>query len=183
MNDSYEEQRTKIEQAKDKVIGSISETMDLYGVTPAAGNLYATMYFKDQMTLDEMREELQMSKPSMSTSVRKLQEIDMVKKTFTRGSRKHTYIAEKNFFRFFKTFYSEMWEREAKVNLESVESAQEDLIEVMKDANSTPDLVAESKRYYDQLEESKTYYHWLYDLAKAIRTGEIFDMIPLDTDR
>lgn len=70
----------KMEEAKDKVIGAIAETMDLYGVTPAAANLYATMYFKDQMTLDEMRTELGMSKPSMSTSVRRLQEIDMVKK-------------------------------------------------------------------------------------------------------
>lgn len=70
----------KIEEAKDKVIGAIAETMDLYGVTPAAANLYATMYFEDQMTLDEMRTELGMSKPSMSTSVRRLQEIDMVKK-------------------------------------------------------------------------------------------------------
>lgn len=180
MSDSSDEQRKKIENAKDKVIGTISETMDLYGVTPAAGNLYATMYFKDQMTLDEMREELQMSKPSMSTSVRKLQEIDMVKKTFTRGSRKHTYVAEKDFFRFFRTFYSSMWEREAKMNMEAVESAQDDLINIIKDADSSPEIVAESKKYYDQLEESKTYYNWLYDLAKSLRSGDIFNFLPKD---
>ncbi|AOM84513.1 choline uptake/conversion transcriptional regulator CudC [Salisediminibacterium beveridgei] len=180
MTDSSDKHRKKIETAKDKVIGSISETMDLYGVTPAAGNLYATMYFKEQMTLDEMREELQMSKPSMSTSVRKLQEIDMVKKTFTRGSRKHTYIAEKDFFRFFRTFYSEMWDREAKTNMEAVESAQKDLIEVINDEFSSPEIIAESQLYYDQLEESKTYYHWLNDLAKSLRTGEIFDFLPKD---
>ncbi len=72
--------RDKLESAKGHVIEAIAETMDVYGVTPAAGKLYATMYFKDQMNLDEMREELDMSKPSMSTSVRKLQEIEMVKK-------------------------------------------------------------------------------------------------------
>lgn len=82
MSTSIKESRSKIEEAQEKVIGSIAETMDLYGVTPAAANLYATMYFKNQMTLDEMHTELGMSKPSMSTSVRKLQEIEMVKKTF-----------------------------------------------------------------------------------------------------
>ena len=47
------------------------------------------------MTLDEMRQQLQMSKPSMSSGVKKLQEYDIVKQQFTRGSRKQHFIAEK----------------------------------------------------------------------------------------
>ncbi|MFD2924813.1 choline uptake/conversion transcriptional regulator CudC [Halobacillus naozhouensis] len=180
MSESTERPSLKIEDAKNKVIGAIAETMDLYGVTPAAANLYATMYFEDQMTLDEMRTELGMSKPSMSTSVRRLQEIEMVKKTFTRGSRKHTYAAEKNFFRSFMTFYCQMWEREVKMNLKAIEEAQEDLIEVKKDSNSTTEVVAKAQKYYDQLEESKTYYHWLDDLVVSIRSGEIFEFLPKD---
>lgn len=180
MSESNERPQLKIEEAKDKVMGAIAETMDLYGVTPAAANLYATMYFEGQMTLDEMRSELGMSKPSMSTSVRKLQEIEMVKKTFTRGSRKHTYAAEKDFFHSFMAFYCQMWEREVKTNLGAIESAQEDFVEVMKDSSSTPDIVAKAKEYYDQLEESKTYYHWLGDLAESIRSGEIYNFLPKD---
>ncbi|MGB7998710.1 MAG: GbsR/MarR family transcriptional regulator [Anaerobacillus sp.] len=180
MSESNETPNIKIEEAKDKVIGAIAETMDLYGVTPAAANLYATMYFKDQMTLDEMRMELGMSKPSMSTSVRKLQEIEMVKKTFTRGSRKHTYVAEKNFFRSFMAFYCQMWEREVKMNLEAIKEAQEDFINVIKDSTSTPEIVATAKKHYDQLEESKKYYHWLDDLVESIRSGKIFEFLPKD---
>ncbi|SDO17652.1 choline uptake/conversion transcriptional regulator CudC [Alkalicoccus daliensis] len=180
MNESTEASRAKIEDAKDKVIGAIAETMDIYGVTPAAANLYATMYFKDQMTLDEMRTELEMSKPSMSTSVRKLQENEMVKKTFTRGSRKHTYAAEKNFFRSFMAFYCHMWEREVKMNMEAIEEAQTDLIDAIKDSASTPEIVAEAKKYYDQLEDSKTYYRWLDSLVGSIRSGEIFEFLPKD---
>ncbi|KGX90022.1 choline uptake/conversion transcriptional regulator CudC [Pontibacillus marinus] len=180
MSESIEQPQSKIDEAKNKVIGSIAETMDLYGVTPAAANLYATMYFKDQMTLDEMREELGMSKPSMSTSVRRLQEIKMVKKTFTPGFRKHTYAAEKDFFRSFMGFYCQMWEREAKMNLDAIEEAQEDFIDVIKDSNSTPDIVATAKKHYDQLEESKTYYHWLNDLAESIRSGKIYEFLPTD---
>ncbi|WP_079478527.1 choline uptake/conversion transcriptional regulator CudC [Halobacillus salinus] len=180
MSESKETPKLKIEEAKDKVIGAIAETMDLYGVTPAAANLYATMYFEEQMTLDEMREELGMSKPSMSTSVRRLQDIEMVKKTFTRGSRKHTYAAEKDFFRSFMAFYCQMWDRETKMNLEAINEAQGNFIDVMKDSGSTPDIVAEAKKYYDQLEESKAYYHWLEDLVASIRSGEIFEFLPKD---
>lgn len=89
-----------IEQAQDLVIDSIAETMDLYGITRSVGILYGTMYMRDEMTLDEMREELQMSKPSMSTGVKKLQDLNVVKKTFHRGIRKHTFVAEKDFFKF-----------------------------------------------------------------------------------
>ena len=59
------------------------------------------------MTLDEMRQQLQMSKPSMSTGV-KLQEYDIVKQQFTRGSRKQHFIAEKDFFTFFRNFLLKM---------------------------------------------------------------------------
>lgn len=170
--------RQKIEEAQDKVIGSITETMDLYGVTPSAANLYATMYFKDQMTLDEMREELEMSKPSMSTSVRKLQEIEMVKKTFTRGSRKHTYVAEKDFFRSFMVFYCQMWEREVKMNMEAIKQAQLELNEVMEDNTSIPEDVVEANNINKQLEDSKAYYNWLSSLVASIRSEEIFEFLP-----
>ena len=93
-----------IAQAKDLVIDSIAETMDLYGITRSAGILYGTMYLSDEMTLDEMREELQMSKPSMSTSV-KAPRLKRRQKTFHRGRRKHSFVAEKDFFKFFTSFF------------------------------------------------------------------------------
>src|SRR5699024_5889035 len=98
------------------VIEAIAETMDLYGVTPAAGKSYATMYFEDHMNLHEMRAELGMSKPSMSTNVRKLQQIGFVKRRFQRATRKHTYTGETDFFETFIAYFCSMWEREVKMN-------------------------------------------------------------------
>ncbi|MBM7599287.1 DNA-binding transcriptional regulator GbsR (MarR family) [Virgibacillus halotolerans] len=170
----------KLEYAKDQVIGAISETMDLYGVTPSAGTLYATMYFADQMNLDEMREELGMSKPSMSTSVRKLQENGMVKKTYQRGSRKHTYMAEKDFFRSFMSFYCQMWEREVKMNLEAIHEAEIYLSEISKDETVSTEIRAEAKDHYDMIESSKIYYKWLDRLAQSIQNGKIFEFLPKD---
>ena len=60
----------QLEQAKDIVINSIGQTMDLYGTNRSVGNLYGTMVFEGSMTLDEMRHQLQMSKPSMSAGVK-----------------------------------------------------------------------------------------------------------------
>jgi len=179
-NANDDQAKEKLEFAKDQVIGAISETMDLYGVTPSAGMLYATMYFEGQMNLDEMREELGMSKPSMSTSVRKLQENGMVKRTYQRGTRKHMYMAEKDFFRSFMSFYCQMWEREVKMNLEAIEEAEVHLARVAKDENISAEIRDEAQEHYDMIESSKVYYKWLGRLAKSIQSGEIFEFLPKD---
>ncbi|MFD1347780.1 choline uptake/conversion transcriptional regulator CudC [Oceanobacillus caeni] len=173
-----ERAREKLEYAQDRVIEAISETMDLYGVTPAAGKIYATMYFKDQMNLDEMREELGMSKPSMSTNVRKLQQIEMVKKKFQRGTRKHTYAAEKDFFHSFMAYFCQMWEREVKLNMEAIAEAEKLLLEIYEDESISEDIRDEAKKNYDLLDQSKVYYRWLEKLVESIRTEEIYTFIP-----
>ncbi|MFC3041126.1 choline uptake/conversion transcriptional regulator CudC [Virgibacillus xinjiangensis] len=170
-----------MEHAKDQVIGAISETMDLYGVTPSAGKLYATMYFKEQLTLDEMREELGMTKASMSTSVRKLQEIEMVKKKFMRGSRKHTYVAEKDFFHSFMAFYCQMWDREVKMNMEAIKEAEVHLNEIQEDETISEELREEAREHYNLLDKSKVYYRWLERLTASIRSEEIFEFLPKET--
>lgn len=169
-----------IENAKAYVVDSISETMDLYGVTRSAGTLYGTMYFEGDMTLDEMREKLGMSKPSMSTGVKKLQEFDIVKNKFRKGTRKHTYAAEKDFLRFFKNFFTEKWKREVKLNLEAIDRAQEELSSVMENEEVEQGTRERAVEIYEQLEASKPYYHWLTKLAQSIESGEIFDFIPLE---
>ncbi|AFQ58950.1 transcriptional regulator GbsR [Bacillus subtilis] len=170
-----------IEQARDLVIDSIAETMDLYGITRSVGILYGTMYMRDEMTLDEMREELQMSKPSMSTGVKKLQDLNVVKKTFHRGIRKHTFVAEKDFFKFFTNFFPPKWEREVQVNVTAIEEAQADLQKVLCKEDLDEDIKNEALQLYDQLESSKAYYDWLKRLAESVQTGEIFKFIPVET--
>ncbi|RRJ15308.1 GbsR/MarR family transcriptional regulator, partial [Pseudomonas aeruginosa] len=69
-------------------------------------------------------QQLQMSKPSMSAGVKKLQEYDIVKQQFTRGSRKQHFVAEKDFFTFFRNFFTKKWEREIDTNMEAVKDAE-----------------------------------------------------------
>jgi len=170
----------RILAAKDLVIDSIAETMDLYGITRSAGILYGTMYLNEEMTLDEMREELQMSKPSMSTGVKKLQDMNIVKKTFHRGRRKHSFVAEKDFFKFFMNFFPQKWEREVEVNLAAIEEAQEQLQEVAHDDQLEEHVRDEAQQLLEQLEHSKAYYDWLRRLAHSVHSREIFDFIPIE---
>jgi len=175
---SREEAEASIQNAKDLVIESLAETMDLYGVTRSAGTLYGTMYFEGDMTLDEMRTQLGMSKPSMSTGVKKLQDLNVAKKTFRRGQRKHTYIAERDFFKFFSDFFSDQWKREANLNLEAIDKAQMQLNETIEDSSLPEETWKEAEKVHRILEESKPYYYWLQNLAAMLRSGELIDAVP-----
>ena len=171
----------KIDQVERMMINTISETMDLYGVTPSVGRLYATMYFKHEpITLDEMKDLLGMSKPSMSTSVRKLQDINIVKKVWQKGSRKDSFIAEKNFFNYFSEFYGMKWEREVNMYLTSLKKAQAQLKEVIDDSETDEALREKAELDYQQLEDARIYYRWLEKLTKLTKSREIFDYIPID---
>lgn len=169
----------QLEQAKDIVINSIGQTMDLYGTNRSVGNLYATMVFEGSMTLDEMRHQLQMSKPSMSAGVKKLQEFDIVKQQFTRGSRKQHFIAEKDFFIFFRNFFTKKFQREIDINVEAVKDAQAIINPLLESSDLTEAETQEAQKIKAQLDHTHVYYEWLEQLTEAIESGEIFKYFPI----
>lgn len=178
-NFNYEKDKEKIDQAENLMINTISETMDLYGVTPSVGRLYGMLYFKHQpITLDEMKDELGMSKPSMSTSVRKLQDINIVQKVWQKGSRKDSFVGEKNFFNYFSQFFGMKWEREVNMFLASIRKAQKQLNDVIENSETDETLRERAELDYQQLEHAKVYYHWLEQLTKLTKSGEIYNYIP-----
>ncbi|MCU5745184.1 GbsR/MarR family transcriptional regulator [Staphylococcus sp. SQ8-PEA] len=169
-----------LEHAKDHVINSIGETMDLYGMNRSVGNLYGTMVFGQQsMTLDEMRNELQMSKPSMSAGVKKLQEFDAVKQQFIRGSRKQHFVAEKDFFTFFGNYFSMKWNREIKLNMEAIRRSEDEIEAILNATDVDAQTKEEAQIIYNQIEHSKSYYKWLSSLSNALTSGEIYDYFPI----
>ncbi|WP_257350500.1 choline uptake/conversion transcriptional regulator CudC [Pseudalkalibacillus decolorationis] len=177
---SKKEQLEALESAKNTVIRSIAETMDLYGVTPSIGRLYGTMYFRrESMTLDEMKDELGMSKPSMSTAVRALQEIDMMKKTWSKGSRKDQFVSEKDFFKFFFQFFCKMWEREVKINLDAINQTRTEIKELLKQNDLDEEVREEAEHSLKLITDSTHYYYWLEDLVKSFHSGDIFDLVPI----
>ncbi|MFD2655234.1 choline uptake/conversion transcriptional regulator CudC [Gracilibacillus thailandensis] len=183
-DEKHQKAEELLEDAERLVIDSIAETMDLYGVTPSIGRLYATMYFKhDPLTLDDMKNDLGMSKPSMSTAVRKLQDINIVKKVWRRGSRKDLFMAEKNFFQYFSHFFGDKWEREAKLNLSSINDAIEKLQEVLNMEEIDVEMKRRAEQDMQQLKEYRNYCHWLERLVESVESGEIFEFLPIeDTD-
>lgn len=88
------------EQLLRTMIDAIAQTMDLYGANYSFGQLYGIMFFEDKpMTLEEMKQVMNMSKSNMSYGVRSLMSAQMVTKLEEKRERKDLYVAEKDFFR------------------------------------------------------------------------------------
>ncbi len=170
----------KLEKIRSEVGVAMAKTMDLYGVPPSIGRLYSMLYFSDEpLTLDELRDDMGMSKTSMSTGVRRLEKNKMVRKVWKRGVRKHLYEGETDFFNNFVNFFVPMWRREIEVNLEAIEKSEPELKALCQ--SDKEDVRETAVKDLKKLDEAKQYYHWLAKLADSIETGEIFEFLPKES--
>jgi DNA-binding transcriptional regulator GbsR (MarR family) len=177
-NEHDQQEWEKLDQARDRVIHTIAQNMDLYGIASSIGRLYGTMFFHQKpMTLDEMRDALGMSKTSMSTGVRALSEINMVQKTWKKGVRKDLYTVEEDWYKTFVDLFTTKWRKGIEINEEEINKAKSEIEQL---ANSTQDGKLQEAIVEDlkKLEHATEYYSWLKRLVKSFESGEIFNHVP-----
>jgi DNA-binding transcriptional regulator GbsR (MarR family) len=79
---------------QDEIITVTTKTFEMFGLTPVESQLFIYLYLTDRLqTLDDMSEALGKSKTSMSTSVRKLADLNLVSQVWKRGVRKDLYTS------------------------------------------------------------------------------------------
>lgn len=172
------DQREIIELTREKIISTISQNMHMYGIAPSIGRLYGTMFFHQApMTLDEMRDSLEMSKTSMSTSIRALLEIKMVHKIWKKGERKDLYSVEDDWYKTFINLFSTKWSKGIQLNEEEILRAKDTLSKLI-DQTEDESLQQMIRSDILKLEHAMEYYDWLNRLVESFETGEIFELIP-----
>lgn len=173
----------KLTNARDRVIKSIAKNINLYGITPSIGRLYGLLYFHDRpLTLDEMKNELLMSKASMSTSIRSLQELNMVEKVWKKGDRKDYYIAENDWYKTFTDLFSIKWRKAIAMNVNAVKQSKEEIEAILNEEDISEDLRLDAEKKLEKLQYILQYYDWLNRLVDSFETGEIFEFIPKKVD-
>lgn len=168
----------RYEETIEKFIQVIAKNMSLYGITASVGRLYGVLYFSDDpMTLDDMRDALEMSKTSMSTGVRALSEMKMVEPAYKKGVRKDLYKSEEDWYKSFTSLFGNRWRHHTETN---IEEADEAIDELEKLAQETEDgsLKEKIQRDIERLQYAKNYYMWLMKFIRVVESGEIFTLIP-----
>ncbi len=173
----YSLEDEKLENARERVIESISKNMDIYSVTPSVGRLYGAMFFeKEPMTLDEMKDKLQMSKTSMSTGVRTLIDLNMIEKVWRKGERKDLYEVKSDWYQTFTDFFCIHWRKGIEMNRDACKESITELMEVLED-NIPHEKRITAQEDLDRMSYALGYYEWLNKVVDLFESREIFDVI------
>jgi HTH-type transcriptional regulator, glycine betaine synthesis regulator len=182
-NHEVNEDWQKYEQTIEQFIQVIAKNMSLYGITTSVGRLYGALYFADEpMTLDDMRDALEMSKTSMSTGVRALSEMKMVESSFRKGVRKDLYQSEEDWYKSFTSLFGNRWRHNTETNIEEADEAIHEL-QLLTEHTDDSDLKKKINSDIDKLRYAKNYYSWLMKFIRVVESGEIFKYIPKETDK
>ncbi|GAB3056124.1 GbsR/MarR family transcriptional regulator [Virgibacillus ainsalahensis] len=167
-----------VEQARDIMISAIAQSMVIYGVTPSVGRIYGVLYFSTEpMTLDEIKDQVAMSKASVSNGMRELLETDMVTKVWKKGDRKDHYVAEKDYLRNFITYLVNKIRQERNLIMKATEQVEPALEDIMRHT-SDDQVKAEAEKDLALIKNSHHYFDWTMRLANAMESGEIFNYLP-----
>jgi|SRR5690606_12602163 len=174
-----EEQIKIIEKSRRRVIDSIGNNMDLYGVTMSIGQLYGNMYFHNgPVTLDFMGEKMGMSKTSMSTGMRTLVDLKMINKVWEKGSRKDLYEVEADWHQNFVDYFSIKWRKSIEMNIHSLNKSLAEIRKLREENIDNEKLVSLADTDIRKMSEAVQYYRWLGRFIDAMELGQIFEWIP-----
>lgn len=172
----------KLQEARDIVISAVAQAMVIYGVTPSVGRIYGVLYFaREPMTLDELKDEVAMSKASVSNGIRELMETEMVTKVWKKGERKDHFIAEKDFLQNFINFFVKMLRLERSLIAKATDQTEPVFEDLAK--NSESESVRENAaRDLELMDDAKGYLDWIMTLANQMESGEIFTYLPKEKE-
>lgn len=166
---------TTQEQIRGKIIDAIAQTMDLYGANYSFGQLYGIMFFEDKpMTLEEMKQQMNMSKSNMSYAVRSLMDSKMIMKLDEKLERKDLYVAETDFFQAFQNFFAAKLQREIDVMLGAINEVIPPLSEIILDIDTEAEERLLCLKDLNKLRHGIEYYSWLQQFVDGLRNGEFF---------
>lgn len=171
--------RERLEKARKHITESIAQNIHLYGLPPSAGRQFGMMFFQNKpSTLDDMSEELGMSKTSMSTSIRALSEAKLVERVWERGVRKDLYEVKDDWYQSFIDTFTVKWRRSVSLHNVAIKKSFSELEQILEDETIDSSIIEEAKVDMEKLIYMRTYYAWLDRLIDAFEDHEIFDLVP-----
>ncbi len=109
------------EEIREGLMEAMGRITSFWGFNKIMGQLYGLLYLSPKaLTLDEMAENLSISKGNVSINIRALERWNMVKTVWVKGDRKDYYEAEPDFWRIVKGVLREREKKEFDHALDSV---------------------------------------------------------------
>ena len=133
-------------QAREHFLQGVSRISEFWGFPKAMGAIFGATYLSPQpLSLDDLVEQVGVTKGAVSTNVRALERLGMVHKRILMGERKDYYVAETDFWKIVKGILREREKSEFDHALRMVGES----LEMVEGAEFDPQE-AELRRFYQK---------------------------------
>ena len=147
--------------ARQHFIQGLSRISQFWGFPKAMGAIFGALYLSpNPLSLDELVEQVAVTKGAVSTNVRSLERLGTVHKQIVIGERKDYYFAETDFWKIVKTVLREREKSEFDRALHSVDESLE-MIAGQVDAEN-PELAL---FYQQRFQDIQAFFHTLDNLV------------------
>ncbi len=156
----------KLEQVKNHTIQGLSRISQFWGFPKAMGALFGALYLSSApLSLDDLVEQVGVTKGAVSVNIRQLERLGLVHKHFELGSRKDYYTAEPDFWKIFKKILQERNKSEFDHALNSVNES----LEMLSEAKNLPPEQTETALFYQKrLKTMQDFFHGLDRLVSIL---------------
>ncbi len=165
----------------DSMLDGLGQLADYFGFNKVLGQLYGTLLLSaEPLSLDDMMLRLDISKASVSTNMRSLEHMGMVRQVWVRGGsgRRKYYQAETDFWQIFTTIMSGREMRDMERALSVMEENRQRI------SNSIADLPADqqilARLYLDRIAQMQALFRFasliVNSILNQVRSSDLTDV-------
>ena len=152
----------QLTQSKEHFIQGMSRISSFWGFPKAMGAIYGAIYLSPEpLSLDEIVEQIGVSKGAVSTNVRQLERFSMVHKHMQLGDRKDYYSAETDFWKMIRSILQQREQNEFDKALSTVTES----IEMLNQAEADPEM---NRFYQGRMKAMQSFFKTLDSLFSAV---------------
>lgn len=153
-------------QARQHFIQGLSRISNFWGFPRAMGAIYGALYLSPKaLSLDELAEQANVSKGSVSTNVRNLERLGMVHKEIRLGDRRDFYVAETDFWQVVKNVLRERERSEFDLALRTVSES----LAMAKSVRADEAVEAKTASFYqERMREMERFFNTLDNLVATV---------------
>jgi DNA-binding transcriptional regulator GbsR (MarR family) len=151
-----------LENARKNFIQGMSRISSFWGFPRAMGAIYGAIYLSPTpLSLNEIVEQVGVTKGAVSTNVRQLERLRMVHKHIQVGDRKDYYIAETDFWKMFKGILQEREKSEFDLAIKTVSGS----LDMVSEEQENVELAA---FYQERMSAMQSFFNTFDSLVKTI---------------
>jgi DNA-binding transcriptional regulator GbsR (MarR family) len=134
------------EAAKDEFIGCLERIGNTYSYSPVTKRIYGTLAISPRpLSLDEISKSVHAAKSGVSTNIRMMERMGMVRKVWVKGDRKDYYEADIDITGIYLRFFRSMLDNGFKEFFETVERCINMLKSGVEEKNREDAAIVEKK--------------------------------------